>query len=75
MRTSNLKGWYRSLKELMRSGGNDEKPECEQIKLLSDLEQAEAIADLFAKISNEYETVDRSKIELPLLVDKDMRQR
>ncbi len=34
-----------------------------------------AIADLFAKISNEYETVDRSKIELPLLVDKDMRQR
>ena len=59
----------------MRSGGKDEKPEYEQIKHLSDLEQAEAIADSFAKICNEYETVDRSKIELPLLVDKDMRQR
>ena len=72
LRTSNSEGWYRSLKALMRSGGKDEKPECEQIKHLSDLEQAEAIADSFSKISNDYKPVDRSKFELPLLAEKDI---
>ena len=71
LRTSNSRGWYRSLKELMKSGGRDEKPECEQIKHLSDIDQAEAIADSFAKISNEYKPIDRSKLQLPVLKEKD----
>ena len=71
LRTSNSRGWYRSLKELMKSGVRDERPECEQIKHMSDIEQAEAIADSFAKISNDYKPVDRSKLLLPVLNEED----
>ena len=72
LRTSNSRGWYRSLKELMKIGVRDERPECEQIKHLSDIDQAEAIANSFAKISNEYKPVDRSKIQLPVLNEEDI---
>ena len=41
-------------------------------KHLSDMEQAEAIADSFAKISNEYEPINRSKIELSEIAPDDI---
>ena len=72
LRTSKSKGWYKSLKELMLSGGKNEKPEREEIKHLSEIEQAEAIADLFAKISNEYKQINKSNIELPPIVGEDI---
>ena len=74
LRTCNSKSWYRSLKELMRTGTKDSNPEVESIKHLPDLEQAEAIADSFAKISNEYEPINRSKIQLPVISSDDILQ-
>ena len=42
----------------------DDKPSVEDIKHLSDAEQAEVIAESFSKVSNEYAPLDRSQIKL-----------
>ena len=56
----------------MRTGTKSSSPEVESIKHLPDLEQAEAIADSFAKIRSEYEPINRSKIELPVISANDI---
>ena len=72
LKKSNPRGWYRNLKMLLRVDNRSDTPEVESIKHLSDSEQAEAIADSFAKISNEYKPIDRSKILLPELSEADI---
>ena len=72
LKKSNPRGWYRSLKMLLRIDNRNDMPEVESIKDLTDSEQAEAIADSFAKISNEYKPIDRSKILLPELREDDI---
>ena len=68
----NPRGWYRNLKMLLRVYNRNDMPEVDNIKHLTDSEQAEAIADSFAKISNEYKPIDRSKILLPELSEADI---
>ena len=72
LKKSNPRGWYRSLKMLLRVGNSSDVPEVESVKHMTDAEQAEAIADSFAKISNEYKPIDRSKIILPSLSHTDI---
>ena len=57
---------------LLRVDSRNEVPQVENIKHLSDSEQADTIADSFAKISNEYKPIDRSKILLPALSEADI---
>merc|ERR1712074_304418 len=63
---------YRSLKMLLRVDNRNDIPEVESIKHLPDSEQAEAIADSFARISYEYNPIDRSTILLPELCEADI---
>ena len=72
LKRANPRGWYRNLKQLLRVDGKDDRPEVESIKNLSDSEQAEAIADAFAKISNEYQPINRAKIEQPFIRDEEI---
>ena len=57
---------------LLRVDNRNDIFEVESIKHLPDSEQAEAIADSFARISNEYKPIDRSKILLPELCEADI---
>ncbi len=72
LKKANPRGWYRNLKMLLRVDSRNEVPQVENIKHLSDSEQADTIADSFAKISNEYKPIDRSKIPLPALSEADI---
>ena len=55
LRTSNQKLFYRNIKKITKMSTDNDKPEVEDIKSLPDSEQAEIIAESFAKISNEYD--------------------
>ena len=72
LKKSNPRGWYRNLKMLMKVDSRNDKPEVESIKHMSPSAQAEVIADSFAKVSQEYLPIDRSKIELPELQEDDI---
>ena len=64
LKTSNPRQWYRSLKRLVGYDAKDDKPSVDDIKHLSNTEQAEFIAESFSKVSNEYAPLDRSQIKL-----------
>ena len=64
LRTSNPRAWYRNMKQLTGYDAKEENPTVESIKHLSATEQAEHIAESFAKISQEYEPLNRSEIVL-----------
>ena len=72
LKKSNPRGWHRNLKMLLRVDNRNDIPEVDNIKHLTDFEQAEAIADSFAKISNEYRPIDKSKLILPELSAADI---
>ena len=55
-------------------GKSNDTPEVEDIKEHTNDEQAEMIAESFAKISKEYEPLDRSAIKLPTLKEEDVLQ-
>ena len=74
MRNVNPKSWYRQLKTITKISKSDDTPEVDDIKGHTDEEQAEMIAESFAKISKEYEPLDRSAIKLPILKDEDVLQ-
>ena len=58
--------WYSKLKRISNyDQTKSEILQVDEISHLSDQEQAEAIADSFSAISNEYEPVNRSKIKVP----------
>ena len=71
LRSTNPRQWFKWIKGVGNSEQNDEKLEVESIKHLSDIEQAELIADKFAEVSNEYQPLDRSKINFPHFKDED----
>ena len=64
LKSTNPRQWYRGLKRIAGYDSRDENPIVEDIKHLSDIEQAELIAESFAKISNEYAPLDRSMIQV-----------
>ena len=64
LKTSNPRQWYRNLKKIAGYDAKEDKPTVEDIKSLSDSDQAEHIAESFSKISNEYAPLDRSVIQV-----------
>ena len=64
LKSTNPRQWYKNIKKLAGYDVKEENPEVEDIKHLSDNEQAEHIAESFSKISNEYAPLDRSRIQL-----------
>ena len=67
--------WYSALKRITNYG--QEKSEhlrVEEISHLSDKQQAEAIADSFSAISNEYEPVNKDAIKIPPFHSSDIPQ-
>ena len=74
LRNVNPKSWYRQLKSITKMGKSNDTPEVEDIKDHTDEEQAEMIAESFAKISKEYEPLDRSAIKLPAIKKEDVLQ-
>ena len=71
LRTSNPKLFYRNIKKITKMSTDNDIPEVEDIKSLTDMEQAEKIAESFGKISKGYEPIDRSAIKLPNLKSED----
>ena len=57
--------WHKQLKTLMTVSESYELPDVESIKHLPDSEQADLIADKFAKVSNLYDVLDRNAINVP----------
>ena len=68
LRRTNPRKWHSELKKLTRFDQHEgEEITVEEIKDLTDEEQAEKIAEKFAKISQEYERLEKDDIEIPLL--------
>ena len=65
LRLTNPKSWYRNLKKIMNNDNTEEKVEVDCIRHLPDTEQVEVIASKFAEISNLYDSLDRSQIDIP----------
>merc|ERR1712098_508166 len=66
--------WYSALK---RISGLDEKSlevKISEINHFDDKEQAEVLADYFAQISNEYEALKSSDIDIPVFSDSEIPQ-
>ena len=58
--------WYSKLKRITNfDQGKSETVQVDEISHLPDQDQAEAIADSFSAISNEYEPVNKDKIKIP----------
>ena len=64
LKSTSPRQWYKNLKKLAGYDTKEENPVVEDIKHLSDNEQAEHIAESFSKISNDYAPLDRSKIRV-----------
>ena len=73
LRKGNPKAWHRELKKLTRFGQHQaEEIIVEEIKELSNKEQAEKIADKFAAVSQEYDELKNGDIEVPNFSDEDI---
>ena len=67
--------WYSKLKRISNFEQNKfEQLQVDEISHLSDKEQAEAIADSFSAISNEYEEVKKENINIPSFSTSDIPQ-
>ena len=66
LKTSNVSQWFSKLKRLCSYDKIKTEPVVvDSIKHLDNQEQAEAIADKFAKVSQEYEPLQNSEIDIP----------
>ena len=65
LKSSNSKQWYKQMKMLLKYDQKDEMIQVDDLKHLSDIDQAEAIAEKFAEVSNEYDVLNRQEIEVP----------
>ena len=66
LKTSKSSQWYSKLKRLCSYDQQKSDPIIvDSIKHLSDEEQAEAIADKFSKVSQEYEPLKKEDIDIP----------
>ena len=67
--------WYSKLKRISNFDQiKSENIQVDEISHLSNKEQAEAIADSFAKISNEYEAIKKKDIKIPPFSTSDIPQ-
>ena len=67
--------WYSKLKRITNYGQTkSDLVQVDEISHLSDKEQAEAIADSFSAISNEYEPVNKDAINIPPFQNSDIPQ-
>ena len=67
LKTSKISQWYSKLKRLCSYDQKKSEPVIvESLTHLSSQEQAEAIADKFSKVSQEYEPLKNDDIEIPL---------
>ena len=58
--------WYSKLKRITNFGQNkSDLEQVDEISHMTDEDQAEAIADSFSSISNEYEPVKKHDIKVP----------
>ena len=64
--------WYSALKRITSSDQQSEQINVEEIRHLSDQDQAEQIADTFCSIPNEYEALENEDISIPPFEDKDV---
>ena len=65
--------WYSSLKKMSsHDQQKTEQPNVEEIRHLSDQDQAEQIAAQFAKIQNEYEPLSKDDIQVPFFEESDL---
>ena len=73
LRRTNPRKWHRELKKLTRFDQHKgEEITVEEIKDLTDMGQAEKIAEKFAKISREYEKLEKDDIEIPQFSENDI---
>ena len=67
--------WYKSLKKISSyDQQKSEQPIIDEINHLSDKEQAEIIADKFASIQNEYQSLKEDDINIPCFTEEDIPQ-
>ena len=75
LKISNTSQWYSKLKRLCSYDQQKLEPVIvESLKHLSDSEQAEAIADKFSKVSQEYEPLKEGDIDIPEFDEKSILQ-
>ena len=66
LKKKNPKQWYSCLKNITSFDQfKNDQPNVEEIRHLSDQEQADIIANQFAKIQNEYEPLKKDDIKVP----------
>ena len=65
LKESNPGQWYRQIKLLTKYDEKEDKLKVESLKHLGDDAQAEAIAEKFASIANEFQPLDRQAIHIP----------
>ena len=67
--------WFSLLKRLCSHDQmKSEQTECDELRGLSDQEQAEVLADSFSSISNEYSPIDATKLRIPLITEESVFQ-
>ena len=67
--------WYSKLKRITNfDQSKSDVTQVDEINHLSDRDQAEAIADSFSAISNEYQPVSREDIKIPSFTSSDIPQ-
>ena len=66
LKSSNSKQWYKQMKMLLKYDQKDDMIQVDDIKHLSDIEQAEVIAEKFAQVSNEYDVLNRQEVDIPV---------
>ena len=72
LKISKPRQWYSQLKNLINYDQKSQVIEVESLKHLPDVDQANAIAEKVASISNEYEELDRSSIQIPFFSNEDI---
>ena len=72
LKKSNSKQWYKQLKMMTKYDQREDKPEVDSLKHLSDVDQAEAIANKFQEIANEYEPLNAADVTIPPFSDDDI---
>ena len=73
LKLKNPKQWYSCLKNITAFDQiKNEEPNVQELRHLPDQEQADKIAEEFAKIQNSYEPLKKEDIVIPLFDDKDV---
>ena len=74
LKTKNPGQWYSCLKKITSYDKNKEQVDIDEIRHLEDQEQAEAIADKFTSIPNDYDALKSEDISIPHFSSEDIPQ-